>query len=119
LALCVIGAGAIWFNPADDLRDGIRAVSLLVLAGVGALIATRGWVRRVVSIIVLFAGVGLMLGGTVLCLIAGITVVFGGFLAVITCATWPEMGVRYERAAKVEQTDLWAALDRGEDPTAR
>jgi hypothetical protein len=119
LALCVIGAGAIWFNPGDELRDSTRAVSLLVLAGVGALIATRGWVRRLVSFVVLLSGVGLMWGGTVLCLIAGITVVFGGFLAFITCATWPVMGVRYERAAKVEQTDLWAALDRGEDPTAR
>jgi hypothetical protein len=119
LALCVAGAGTIWFNPTDELRDSTRAVSLLILAGVGALIATRGIIRRLVSIIVLFSGVGLMLGGTVLCLIAGITVVFGGFLAVLTCATWPVMGTRYERAAKVEQTDLWAALDRCEDPTAR
>jgi hypothetical protein len=119
LALCAIGAGLIWFNPTDSLRDGTRAVSLLTLAGVGALIATRGALRRVVAVIVVLSGLWLILGGTVLCIIAGITVVVGGSLALMTCASWPTMGTRYERAAKVEKTDLWAALDRGEDPTAR
>jgi hypothetical protein len=119
LTLCVIGAGLIWFNPSDQLRDGTRAVSLLTLAGVGALIATRGLVRRIISVIVVLSGLWLILSGTVLCIVAGITVVAGGFIALATSGGWPVMGARYERAAKVEETDLWAALDRGEDPTAR
>ncbi len=121
LALCVIGAGMIWFNPSDELRSGTRAVSLLVLAGVGAMIATRGILRRVVSVVVVFSGLWLILSLTTLSMIAGAIVAIGGLYAMVTCGSWPAMGVRYERVApaKVEKTDLWAALDRGEDPTSR
>jgi len=121
LALCVAGAGLIWFNPSDEVRAGTRAVSLLVLAGVGAMIATRGLLRRAVSVVVVLAGLGLIISGSTLCIVAGIIVASGGLYAMATCGTWPVMGVRYERVPteKVEKTDLWAALDRGEDPTSR
>ncbi|WP_162908031.1 Trp biosynthesis-associated membrane protein [Allorhizocola rhizosphaerae] len=119
LALSVLGAGAVWFNPADDLASGTRAASLVVLAGAGALLAGRGVVfRRLVSIVIVLAGIGLTLGGTAPAIVGGVLAVIGGSIAVVASPGWPVMGPRYERPVKEENTDLWAALDRGEDPTA-
>jgi Tryptophan-associated transmembrane protein (Trp_oprn_chp) len=121
LALCVVGAGSVWFGASDQTRAASRAISLVVLAGVGALLAGRGLFRRLVAIVVLLAGLGLIAGGTALAVIGGAAVAVGGLLALLTAGAWPVMGARYERAASAQAgtTDLWAALDRGEDPTAR
>jgi hypothetical protein len=119
LALCVLGAGVVWFNPVAQLGSGTRAASLVALAGAGALIAGRGVVfRRLVSIVIVLAGIGLTLGGTAPAIVGGVIVVIGGSAAVVASPGWPVMGPRYERPVKEENTDLWAALDRGEDPTA-
>ncbi len=118
LALLVIGAGMIWFNPSDQLRGGTRALSLVVLAGVGALLAARGGLRRLASIVVVLCALGLIAGGTAMAMVGGIVAVIGGLIALFTLKTWPVMGARYERTT-VAETDLWTALDRGEDPTAR
>ena len=122
LALLVIGAGIVWFNPGDQLRGGARALSLVVLAGVGALVAARGGLRRLASIVVLVCAAGLMVGGTTMAVIGGILAVIGALIALITLKAWPAMGARYERApaaTDLTETDLWNALYRGEDPTAR
>lgn len=114
LALCVVGAGAAWLSASG----WTRAVALMALAGVGALIAGRGLFRRIVAVVVILAGLGLTLDGTAVAIVGGVLVVAGGVIAVATCPAWPVMGSRYERAAEPAKTDLWAALDRGEDPTA-
>lgn len=119
LVACVAGAGSIWFVPGDELPDGTRAAALLALAGVGALLAGRGLFRRLVAIAVVLAGLGMVLSGSWVPVIGGAVVAIGGVIAVATSHTWPVMGARYERGAKPENPDLWAALDRGEDPTAR
>lgn len=119
LALLVIGAGMIWFNPSDQLRGGTRALSLVVLAGVGALLAARGGLRRLASIVVVLCALGLIGGGTAMAMVGGIVAVIGGLIALFTLKTWPVMGARYERGAAKPEADLWSALDRGEDPTAR
>ena len=54
---------------------------------------------------------------------AGAVVVLGcGGIAAIRGGRWPRMGARYERAPEATRRpghdDTWAALDRGEDPTA-
>jgi Tryptophan-associated transmembrane protein (Trp_oprn_chp) len=118
LGLILAGAGTVWVNAGDGQRFGARGVALLALAGGGALLATRGTVRRLVALTVMLAGLGLALAGNVVAIISGLLVVAGGTLAVVTCPAWPVMGARYERAVEPEGTDLWAALDRGEDPTA-
>jgi hypothetical protein len=117
LALILIGAGLVWFNVSDSVRSGTRGIALVALAGGGALLATKGGARRLVAIAVVLAGLGLTLGGDVMAIISGLIVVAGGSVAVVTCPTWPVMGRRFERA-QPEKMDLWAALDRGEDPTA-
>jgi hypothetical protein len=123
LSLCVIGAALIWFNPSDQLRSGTRAISLVVLAGVGALLASRGLLRRLTAIVVMLASLGLVAGGTAMAMIGGAVASIGALIALLTVKTWPSLGGRYQRtatsASRSESTDLWTALDRGEDPTAR
>jgi uncharacterized membrane protein (TIGR02234 family) len=56
--------------------------------------------------------------------VAGLLVVFGGVLAIVTSGSWPQMGRRYERreGADAPQRDVrprsvWDQLDEGIDPT--
>jgi uncharacterized membrane protein (TIGR02234 family) len=56
--------------------------------------------------------------------VAGLVVMVGGVLAIVTSGTWPEMGRRYERASgadaperDVRPRSAWDQLDEGIDPT--
>lgn len=119
LTLCVIGAGPVWLG--EEPCPTTRAASLVVLAGVGALLAGRGIFRTAVAVVVLLASLGLVTCDAPAALIGGMAVVIGGLVALFTVQTWPVMGRRYERnpAEPAGTTDLWTAQDRGEDPTAR
>jgi hypothetical protein len=117
LLMILVGAGLVWFNAAENLRNGTRAVSLVALAAGGAMLATKGRVRRVISFAIVIAGIALCLGGNSMAILSGVFVTIGGFIAFATCPTWPVMGVRFDRAPTVDDLDIWAALDRGEDPT--
>jgi hypothetical protein len=121
LALLVIGAGMVWFNPSDQLRGGTRTISLVVIAGVGALVAARGKFRRFASIVVMLCALGLVAGGTTMAIVGGLIAVVGALIALFTLKHWPVLSSRYERttAQAPTETELWTALDRGEDPTAR
>ncbi|HEX6681335.1 MAG TPA: Trp biosynthesis-associated membrane protein [Candidatus Limnocylindrales bacterium] len=118
LAMILVGAGLVWFNASDDMRSGTRSVSLVALAAGGALLATKGRARRLVSFTLVLAGLILTLGGNTIAIVSGLFVTIGGVIAVVACPTWPVMGVRFERRVAPEDMDLWAALDRGEDPTS-
>lgn len=111
LGLCVLGAGA-------ALAAGGGLSTVVVLAAVGALIATKGWLRRAIAVVIIGLGVHAAVAGSVMAIISGLLVVAGGVVALVTCPKWPVMGSRYERASKTDDTDLWSALDRGHDPTA-
>ena len=117
LVLILVGAGLVWFNAAENLRNGTRAVSLMALAAGGALLATKGRTRRLISFAVIVAGIALCMGGNSMSILAGVFVTVGGVIAFASCPSWPVMGVRFERAPIVDDLDIWAALDRGEDPT--
>ena len=117
LVLILVGAGLVWFNAAENLRNGTRAVSLMALAAGGALLATKGRVRRLIAFTVVVAGIALCLGGNSMAILSGVFVTVGGVIAFASCPSWPVMGVRFERAPIVDDLDIWAALDRGEDPT--
>lgn len=117
LLMILIGAGLVWFNAAENLRNGTRAVSIVALAAGGALLATKGRARRLIAFAVVVAGIALCLGGNSMAVLAGVLVTVGGGIAFATCPNWPVMGVRFERAPEVDDLDVWAALDRGEDPT--
>ena len=118
LLMVLVGAGLVWFNAAENLRNGTRAVSLVALAAGGAMLATKGRVRRLIAFAIVVAGIALTLGGNSMAILAGVFVTIGGGIAFATCPTWPVMGVRFERSPEVDDLDIWAALDRGEDPTS-
>lgn len=160
-ALTLLALGRTWtvvvtlhpapLPPTREARGGgsiapwLTALSLVGLAGAGALLATRAWARRLVGALLLVVGVGMAAvaldtaAGTahvrwawpVLCLVGGVGVAYAGVAAFLRGDTWPAMGTRYERPASepveyVERSGpsrsdvaMWDALDRGEDPTRR
>jgi hypothetical protein len=101
------------------------ALGLVALAGVGAALLLTPGPRRVVSGVLLLVGavtVGAVLAGAgdqsllpgaaLLALAAGVAVARSG--------RWPppRRGERERGAREPTDRDTWAALDRGEDPTA-
>ena len=124
------------------ISPGARALGLVGLAGIVALLATRRMGRRVVGVLLALAGLATcalslfwsvdppaLLGdasATVdrtfwswVSVAGGVLVLLGGVLAAIRSSRWPAMGSRYDAPArtKSKDEDPWAALDRGEDPT--
>jgi uncharacterized membrane protein (TIGR02234 family) len=132
-----------------DVAPWVIGLALVALAGGGALLATRGTVRRVLGALLALAGAGVAAGavagraglavgsagagGTlwpVVCAVGGLLVLTGGVTAVRHGHEWPGMGARYERRPqqtpavpaddqRVDTRAAWDALDRGDDPTAR
>jgi Tryptophan-associated transmembrane protein (Trp_oprn_chp) len=166
--LCLAGAGLALYAatrtwnvevtvrpaPLPELRTAHRGapwlapIAVVGLAAAGALLATRGAVRRAVGVLLVLIGAGLAVGGgrgladsrlwPALCLVGGVAVAVAGALTVARGRTWPGMGARYERSGpkapaeapsdrpvpaardgSVATTQAWEALDRGEDPTLR
>jgi Tryptophan-associated transmembrane protein (Trp_oprn_chp) len=113
------------------LRPWLPALGWVALAGAGALLAVRGALRRVLGGLLALAGAAIVPGALtvaggwpVLAAAGGLAVVAAGAVTVARGGRWPSMGARYERAARTSQREadpaqLWQALDRGEDPTAR
>ncbi|KAB1912965.1 Trp biosynthesis-associated membrane protein [Micromonospora sp. AMSO31t] len=166
--LCLAGAGlAFWavtrtwsveltargsLPPSRHARTGaellpwVSALALVGLAGGGAVLATRGRVRRLLGGLLALLGLGVAAGGgygltesgvsrqwPALVLVGGLVLLAGGLLTALRGGDWPAMGARYERrpgrpaepagedrpAVERGTRDAWEALDRGEDPTVR
>lgn len=167
--LCLAGAGLVLFAstrtwvvelvarpaPLPDVRDvrtggallpWVPALAVVGLAGAGAVLATRGLLRRLVGGLLLLVGVALAAGAAdslaggptgeisrqwpALCLVGGLLVAVGGAWTAVAGHRWPAMGARYERrdrpvvtgadrrdSARSPTTEAWDAFDRGEDPT--
>ncbi|WP_027659170.1 Trp biosynthesis-associated membrane protein [Salinispora fenicalii] len=133
--------------PVRDTRTGAQllpwlpALALVTLAGWGAVLATRGRVRRLLGgvltglavAVAAGGGYGLLTGFTgvvsrqwpLLCLLGGGCAAAAGVLTAARGDRWSVMGARYERSARVgtgppsgrSTRDAWDALDRGADPT--
>ncbi len=121
------------YRTGTELSPWLPALGAVGLAGAGALLATRGRLRTVVGGLLALTGIGIIgavvetlqhridVGWPVLTIVAAAVVTAAGALTIRYSDTWPEMGARYERpvkGARAPQTELWDALDRGEDPTA-
>ncbi|NIL60353.1 Trp biosynthesis-associated membrane protein [Salinispora arenicola] len=124
-----------------DLAPWLPALALVMLAGWGAVLATRGWVRRLLGGVLAGIGAAVAAGGgyglvagltgavsrqwPLLCLLGGGLAVVAGVLTMARGGRWPAMGARYERRAGApagpvpsrRTADAWDALDRGADPT--
>jgi hypothetical protein len=130
--------------PVHRTRSGgsvaplLPALAMVGLAGAGALVATRGRVRRGLGAVLVGCGVGLVATtayvlGTVPAVAAGapaLTIAAGTGLAFVGVVTlrrgglWPGLGARYARpgvssmgAIADQPARLWDAINRGEDPT--
>lgn len=109
-------------------------VPWLLLALVLGVIATRGWARVVVGVLLALLGLAVAVGygwtaavgtgegpGSALAIVGGALVALVGAWTVSRGRTWPSMGSRYERAGtasrRTPRLSDWEALDRGIDPT--
>ncbi|GLW27150.1 Trp biosynthesis-associated membrane protein [Actinoplanes regularis] len=133
-----------------DEQPWLIGLAVVALAGAGALLATRGVFRRVVGGLLTLAGAGVVVGAVlarsgltageagagawswpVACVLGGVAIAAGGFLAARHGHQWAAMSSRYERtpataatvrreSSELEPADnraAWDALDRGDDPT--
>lgn len=99
-----------------DLEPWVIGLALVSLAGTGALLATGGWVRRGLGVLLTLAGLGVAAGaivgragldpgaagagGTVwptACALGGAIIAAGGLCAARLGHHWPRMSTRYER----------------------
>jgi uncharacterized membrane protein (TIGR02234 family) len=125
-----------------DVEPWVTGLAVVALAGTGALLATSGWVRRALGVLLALAGAGVTAGaiigragldpgsvgagGTlwpIACAAGGLIIVLGGVTAFRQGHRWPGMSARYERkpapapTATADHRATWDALDRGDDPT--
>ncbi|MFG1674934.1 Trp biosynthesis-associated membrane protein [Micromonospora sp. NPDC049282] len=125
-----------------DLLPWVSALAYVGLAGGGAVLATRGRLRRLLGAVLTGVGLAVAVGGGVglaeagvsrhwpaLVLVGGLGLAAGGAFTASRGDGWPAMGARYERrsgpaaagadrpAVERGTRDAWDALDRGEDPT--
>ncbi len=127
----------------EQQATALVPLALLALAGVAGVIATGGWARRVLGVVLALAGVaavwtgidgvrfggyadGLpvsqMLIGRGLAALGGILVAAGGLAAVKGAGAAARLGTKYAAPATRKKTrdpdaELWEALSEGEDPT--
>ena len=100
-------------------------IGLVALAGVGAALLLSPGPRRLVAAVLLLVG-----GGTVAAVVAGagdqsllpgaVLLTLAAGVALARSGRWPppRRGERDRGAQEPTDRDTWAALDRGEDPTA-
>jgi uncharacterized membrane protein (TIGR02234 family) len=99
-----------------DAEPWVIGLALVALAGTGALLATRGVVRRVLGGLLALAGAGVALGAVlgragvdpgaagagatawpIACVLGGLIIVAGGVTAARHGHQWPTMSARYDR----------------------
>jgi LPXTG-motif cell wall-anchored protein len=111
-----------------DRYPWLTALALVALAGGGAVLATKAFVRTAIGGLLLFAGAGIVLAAAVavvrdaepfwpiVAALGGLAVFDAGWLTVYKGRSWASMGTRYERTTR--EPNLWDELDHGRDPTA-
>jgi uncharacterized membrane protein (TIGR02234 family) len=99
-----------------DAAPWVIGLALVALAGTGALLATRGVVRRVLGGLLALCGLGVAAGAIIgrvrvdpgaagagatgwpiACVVGGLIIVLGGVAAARLGHRWPTMSARYER----------------------
>ncbi|MEU5905683.1 Trp biosynthesis-associated membrane protein [Micromonospora sp. NPDC047467] len=118
--------------PVREVRSGaallpwLPALALVALAGGGAVLATRGWLRRIVGVLLGVLGLAVAVGGgyglvadldgvvsrqwPALCLLGGLLAAVGGGWTALRGDAWPAMGARYERPTRTVTESESAAV---------
>ncbi|CAM3505143.1 Trp biosynthesis-associated membrane protein [Kibdelosporangium persicum] len=143
--LLLAASAALWGSSRlkwSDLTGAEQAgalvpLALIYLAGIAGVLATSGWPRRIVGVLLALTGFaacwlavngafgdGQALPPRVLALFAGVAVVVAAVMLVRAGHRMPRLGARYQApgAAKdakepSQEKEMWRALERGEDPT--
>lgn len=115
----LVGSAALLWGGSSTV-PWLTGIALLALAGVAAVVATGGVVRRVLG--ALLGGVGgvvASLSGHWLGAAGGVVLLGVGAFVLVREPALPRYGARGDRAADVDP-DLaaWQELDEGHDPTA-
>lgn len=100
-------------HTGSGLWPWLPASAVVGLAGMGAVLATRGIGRRLVGVLLLLVGAGLLVGGAAglvtssgmepdvrwpaLTVLGGLLVTGAALTVVLRGHRWPTMGARYER----------------------
>lgn len=104
-------AGAFW-------GAGSVPVALLCLASVAAVVALSGVARRALGAVLIVVGIVAAASGHWLAAAGGVLMAGSGALQVALGARMPKIGMGGQKArAHDPETDLWRALERGDDPT--
>jgi Tryptophan-associated transmembrane protein (Trp_oprn_chp) len=95
------------------LLPALAAVSLVALASAGALLAVRGWGRRLVGALIVAGGLaaaglavsafgrsGIATGWVVATAMGGLAAASAGVFALFRGPAWPRLGARYERSTQ-------------------
>ena len=99
-----------------DLEPWVTGLAVVALAGAGALLATSGWARRALGVLLALAGVGIAVGAVmgrtgldpgsagagatvwpIACVLGGLIITAGGATAARQGHRWPRMSARYDR----------------------
>ena len=99
-----------------DQAPWVVGLALVALAGTGALLATAGWPRRVLGVLLALVGVAVAAGAlvarltvdsgaagaaatlwSIICVFGGAAIALGGVTAARHGHHWPGMSARYER----------------------
>mgnify|MGYP002152320796 FL=1 len=126
----------------SGMLPAVAAMPVLLLAGIAAVIGSRGWGRRITGGLIAAAAAVIVIGtfwalfidgldsfapgdarevttdtlAPVLAMVGGVIALLGGIVIGVRGPTWPGLGRSYERSSKAPR-DAWEALDRGIDPT--
>ncbi|MET9231737.1 Trp biosynthesis-associated membrane protein [Lentzea sp. NPDC003310] len=111
-ALLLVGAaGAFW-------GAGSVPVALLCLAAVAAAVALSGVARRVLGALLIVVGIAGVVSGHWLAIAGGVLVVASGAVLVALGGRMPKIGMGGQKTRAADpETDMWRALERGDDPT--
>lgn len=159
VVLLLLGAGALWASSRlawseGSIDGGVRGtvrvretgaqrvpaltpLAFLALAGIAGMVATGGWARRSLAVLLALAGsAAIVLGVSALiplgsaewgqwsAVAGGLLLLAAAALAFLAARDMPRLGARYEnpRAAEAPPAageDIWKALSEGQDPTTR
>jgi Tryptophan-associated transmembrane protein (Trp_oprn_chp) len=125
-AALVVSAGLLWGASVAGDVPSLSGVALLALAGVAAVVATAGVVRRVAGGLLAAAGlvqaVFAVAAGPLLALPGGVVLLVAGVAVVVWESRLSRLGARYaapgqRRAERDPDRAAWQDLDEGRDPT--
>jgi len=124
VGLLAAAAVALWVGALRGGGAAQSALAVLALAMVAAALATAGWLRRALGLVVAaVAVVGAVVaagrGGlaTVLGMVAALLLAAAAALLAVHGHRMPRMGARYRAPGGPAKRDPWDELDAGRDPT--